>query len=235
MSPKSPPGWPLALRLPVMLALGVLLIAPPVIWRAELAHIFASREQIVAQVRAAGAWGSLVLIGLIVAQTVVAPIPGQMINLVAGYLYGWAAALLYSWLGQLLGAALAMGLARTAGRPLVERLVPPATLDRLDRLAVRQGWRFFFLVFLIPGLPDDVFCFLAGLTQLPLRLLIVLSATARLPGLFVSVWLGAHAERAPWQVWAVGGVLAAAGFWAAWRFGPRIQDAILRHLSGTKS
>ncbi len=232
MSPKPSPGRPLRLRLLIVLVLAALLIAPLVIWREELAHIFANREQIVVQVRAAGAWGPLVVIGLIIAQTVVAPIPGQMVNLVAGYLYGWAAGLLYSWLGQLLGAALAMGLARIAGRPLVERLAPRATLDRLDRLAARQGWPFFFLVFLIPGLPDDIFCFVAGLTRLPLRLLIVLSATARLPGLFVSVWLGAYAEHAPWQAWAVGGVLAAVGFWVAWRYGQRIQDAVMRHLSG---
>lgn len=230
--PESSRNWPPKLRLLILLGLAVALIAPPVIWREELMHLFANRERIVAEIRAAGAWGPLVVIGLIIAQTVVAPIPGQMVNLVAGYVYGLAAGLLYSWSGQLLGAALAMGLARAAGRPLVERLAPRAALDRLDRLAARQGWRFFFLVFLIPGLPDDLFCFVAGLTRLPLRLLIALSATARLPGLLVSVWLGAYAEEAPWQAWAAGGLLAAVGFWVAWRYGQRIQDAILQRLSG---
>lgn len=230
---KTPrPGWPHGLRLLTGLALVVLLVAPLVIWRAELAQVFSDREQVVAQVRAAGARGPLVVIGLIIAQVVIAPIPGQVVNLVAGYLYGWAAGLLYSWSGMVLGSTLALALARYAGRPLVDRLVSPTLLARLDRLAVRGGWRFILLVFLIPGLPDDVLCFAAGLTPLPLRLLILLSATARIPGVLGAVWLGAYAEQVPSQIWALIGLLAVVGSIIAWRFGKRIQDALLRHLAG---
>lgn len=223
-------AWPLWLRLLVALLLAALLIAPLWIWRAELAQTFAAREQVAAQVRAAGAWGPLALIALIIAQTVVAPIPGQAVNLVAGYLYGWGLGLLYSWTGMVLGAALAMVLARYAGRPLVERLLSRSTLERLDRLADRGGWRFFGLAFLIPGLPDDALCFVAGLTRLPLRGLVALCAVARVPGILAAVWLGARAERLPWQAWVIGGTLLAIGLWVVWRYGDRIQDAVLRRL-----
>jgi len=227
--------WPPGLRLLVLGLLVAALIVPLVVWREEFAQVFANREQVVAEVRGAGAWGPLVLIGLIVAQTAVAPVPGVVINLVAGYLYGWGLGLLYSWLGLAVGSALAMALARFAGRPVVERLVAHPMLSRFDRLAWKGGLPFFLLAFLLPGLPDDVLCFVAGLTRLPLRVLWTLSVTARLPGLSVAVWLGAYAERAPWQAWAIGAGLALLLLLVAWRFGPRVQAFVWRQLEGEGS
>ncbi len=225
-------AWPLSVRLLALGLLAAALIAPLVIWREELGQIFANRDQVVAEIHAAGFWGPLALIGLIVAQTVVAPIPGVVLNLVAGYLYGLGLGLLYSWLGLAAGSALAMGLARFAGRPMVERLVAHPALSRFDRLARKGGLPFFLLAFLIPGLPDDLLCFVAGLTRLPLRALWLLSVTARLPGLSVAVWLGAYAEKASWQAWAIGTVLAAIVLLLAWRFGPQFQEMVWRRLEG---
>lgn len=227
--------WPLSVRLLALGLLAAALVTPLVIWREELGQIFANRDQVVVAVRAVGVWGPLVLIGLIVAQTVVAPIPGVVLNLVAGYLYGMGLGFLYSWLGLAAGSALAMGLARFAGRPVVERLVAHPALSRFDRLAQKGGLPFFLLAFLIPGLPDDLLCFVAGLTRLPLRVLWALSVTARVPGLFVGVWLGAYAERAPWQAWAIGAGLAALLLLAARRLGPQVQAFVWRQLEGKGS
>ncbi len=156
--------WPLWLRLMVVVLAGAALAAPFLVWGDELARVFANREQIVEEIRRAGAWGPLVVIGLSVAQTIVAPVPGQAVNFVAGYLYGPWAGIAYSWIGLVLGTAFTMALARFAGRPAVERLVSPALLARMDRAAAQKGLGFFFLVFLSPGLPDDVLAFVAGLT-----------------------------------------------------------------------
>ena len=103
---------------------------------------------------------------------------------------------------------LAICIARFAGRPLVARLVRPEVLERLDRFAAGRGLLFFFLVFLIPGLPDDVLCFVAGLTRLPILALVALVAVARVPGIAAAIWVGASAERMSWQ--ALGGLGRAA-------------------------
>jgi uncharacterized membrane protein YdjX (TVP38/TMEM64 family) len=206
------------------------LIVPIIIWREQLLTIFAQRERVVAAVRSASGWGPIVIIGLTVAQIVAAPIPGQAINFVAGYLYGFWLGAFWSWVGTVLGSALVMALARWVGRPLVTRLVSPDLLVKLDRLAASRGLWFFFLVFLIPGLPDDAVCFLAGLTPLPLPALIVAAAIGRMPGIMGAAWAGAYAGRLPWQGWVVLGGLALLGAVIAWRWGDRIQDAILRRL-----
>jgi uncharacterized membrane protein YdjX (TVP38/TMEM64 family) len=215
----------------VILLVAAALLAPLVIWREPLAAVFAQRERIIAAIRNAGAWGPALLIVLYVAQVIAAPIPGQAVNFVAGYLYGFWVGSLYSWLGMVIGSAAAMGLARLAGRPLVMRLVSPVTLARLDRLAAGRGWGFFFLVFLIPGLPDDAACFLAGLTPLPLPALMAAAAIGRIPGIVAAVWAGAYAERLPWQGWLIGSGLALTAAALFWRYGRQGQDSLLRCIA----
>jgi uncharacterized membrane protein YdjX (TVP38/TMEM64 family) len=216
-------AWPLGLRLALAAAVIAALIAPLIVWRDAIAALFVERTTVIALLRGAGAWGPVALIALYVAQVIAAPIPGQAVNFVAGALYGFWPGLGYSWLGAVLGSALAMGLARLAGRPLVARLVGPALLDRLDRLAAGRGLGFFFVVFLVPGLPDDVGCFLAGLTRLPLPALIAAAALGRIPGIAAAVWAGASARQMGWPGWLGLAVLSLAAAWLAWRHGARIQ------------
>jgi uncharacterized membrane protein YdjX (TVP38/TMEM64 family) len=218
--------WPLGLRVAMLALIIIALVTPLILFREQIAA-FANRETILGTVKMAGPWGPVILIGLIILQTIVAPIPGQVLGLAAGYLYGFWGGLLYGWLGTVTGSVLAMCIARFAGRPLVARLVRPDVLERLDRFAAGRGLLFFFLVFLIPGLPDDVFCFVAGLTRLPILALVALVAVARVPGIAASIWLGASAERMSWPVWAVLGGLAAVVALVACRFGDRLEAKLL--------
>ncbi len=219
--------WPTWLRAVVLALIVIALAAPMILWRAQIATLFLRRAQVVAAVKSAGAWGPVVLIALYVAQVLVAPIPGQAINYVAGYLYGFWPGLSYSWLGAVLGSAAAMELARLAGRPLIVRLVGPALLERLDRLAAGRGLSFFFLVFLIPGLPDDAACFVAGLTRLPLSALIAAAAIGRVPGIVSAVWAGATAHRFGWQGQLIIAALAAVVALIAWRYRDWLQEKLL--------
>ena len=82
-----------------------------------------------------GAWGGLALVGLQILQILLAPMPGQVLGLVGGYLYGPWLGSVFNMTGTLVGSGLAMWLARRFGRPLVERLVSNRWLDRLDGFA----------------------------------------------------------------------------------------------------
>ena len=230
MTERKPqkPSW---VRYLVALLVLAALIVPLILWRDPIRAVFMEPQRLTAAVRSAGPWAPLAFIGLYVAQTIAAPIPGQALNFAAGYLFGLIPGILYSWLGLLLGSTAALLLARYLGRPLVQRLVAPAALEKMDRLAENRGLVFFFLVFLIPGLPDDIACFAAGLTSLPLLALIAISAIARLPSVVASVWLGTHAQQLPWQGWLILAGLTVALALVAWRYGERIQDAVLKWLA----
>ncbi len=218
--------------------LGALLLAALLaawVWREPLGELCGDQASIQAWLARFGPLAPLVSIGLNAAQVLLAPIPGQVVGLANGYLYGVWLGTLYSTLGLLVGTTLAMLLARHLGRPLVERLVARPRLERWDRMAARQGPWFFFLVFLIPGLPDDLVCFVIGLSGLPLPRMIVLAMLGRLPGVWVSCWVGARASALPWWAWLPLGAGAAALAAAFWRYQPRIETTLVRLIAGWSS
>jgi len=132
----------------------------------------------------------LALIALQATQVILAPLPGQGVALVSGYLFGTFWGTVYSTVGVLLGAWILMTLARKLGRPFVERIVPPAHLRRFDDLVQRGGPTAFFVLFLLPFVPDDSISILAGLTHIPISLLMILAAIGRFPSLLASAWMG---------------------------------------------
>jgi len=198
-------------------------------WREPLWTFFGDQERIREWVASFGPWGPLASIALNVTQVLLAPIPGQFVGLMNGYLYGVGLGTLYSMAGLLLGTTLAMGLGRWFGRPLAERLVNPETLARWDRIADRQGALFFFLVFLFPFVPDDIACFLIGLSPLSIPRMLILVTPARLPGVLVSCWMGAYATELPLWAWIPLGGGAIGLAWVFWRYQTQLESLMV-HL-----
>lgn len=133
-------------------------------------------------VEAFGIFAPLAFIALQIAQVVFAPIPGQVLALAGGYVFGPLLGTVYSLIGATIGSAIAFWLSRRFGRPTVERLIHPSTLSTVDNFLEDHGRLAVFFVFLVPGLPDDALCFVCGLTPVPLRDLVVLSFLGRIPG-----------------------------------------------------
>jgi len=209
----------------------LLLVVAGLLWGDDLYRLLADRETVRSWVAGFGPWGPVVVISLHALQVLLAPIPGQTVGLVAGYLYGVGLGTLYSLVGVMLGSALAMGLARWFGRPLVVRLVGAERLSRWDRIARRRGPVFFFLAFLLPFLPDDLLCFLVGLTSLPIPYMLVLAAIGRLPGLWVASWVGANATTVPWWGWVGLGIGGAALAFLFARYQARLEQGVLRLIA----
>jgi len=211
-----------------VLGLLALVVAALLIWHRPLLFFFADRARVQEFVTRFGPWAPLAAILLHVAQVLLAPIPGQVIDAVNGYLFGMAWGTIYSLVGVIAGSGLAMTLARRFGRPWAERLITRETLERLDGYSQQRGSLFFFLVFLFPFLPDDVACFLAGLTPLPLPELVVLAAIGRLPGILVANFVGANAAdltRTQGMVFIAVLIALALVFW---RYQERIEAAMLK-------
>lgn len=205
-----------------------LAIAALLIWHRPLLSFFADTARIQEFVTRFGYWAPLATILLHVAQVLLAPIPGQVIDAANGYLFGAAWGTVYSLVGVIAGSSLAMALARRFGRPWAERLIRKETLERLDGYSRQRGALFFFLVFLFPFLPDDVACFLAGLTPLPLPELVVLAAVGRLPGIFAANLVGANAAGLTRTQIAFFIAVVTVIALTFWRYQERIEVAMLR-------
>lgn len=212
------------------LVLGVILaalLAALVIWWRPIYDFLANQDQVRAWVEGLGGWGPVAIILLEMIQALLAPIPGQAIEAVSGYLYGPWWGTLYPMIGMAIGSFLLFSLARRFGRPLAMRLIGKQAMARLDDLVRRGGAPFFFLIWLLPFAPDDLACLAAGLTPMPARQFMVLMLLGRLPGVFVSVWVGANAARIEPGWWAVLFVAIAVAVLVLWRWGEQIQESVL--------
>ena len=87
---------------------------------------------------------------------------------------------------------------------------------------------FFFLTYLIPSLPDDLICFVIGLSQMKLPMMVILAMIGRLPGVFISCWVGAYADSLPWWMWIPMGGGAALLAWLMWRYQAHIEHFLVR-------
>jgi uncharacterized membrane protein YdjX (TVP38/TMEM64 family) len=147
-------------------------------------------EQLRTWVEGFGVLAPVVFTLLQTAQVVVAPIPGQVVALVAGYLFGPSLGTVYSLVGVLVGSAIAFTLADRYGRGFVEELLDDAVVERFDGFVARVGIPGLVAFVAIPGLPDDVICFLAGITNWRLRTFMVAITIGRLPAYVLTVYAG---------------------------------------------
>jgi uncharacterized membrane protein YdjX (TVP38/TMEM64 family) len=140
-------------------------------------------------------WGVLapvVFIALQALQVILSPIPGEATGILGGYLFGQWLGLLYSTIGLTLGSIGAFAIGRWLGAHYVKNLVSKETWSRLGFIVEAEGAVLCFIVYLIPGLPKDIVCYLFGISPMPLWVFALVSGLGRLPGTWVLSTQGAH-------------------------------------------
>ncbi len=197
-------------------------------WGAPVVAVFRDQERIRAWMADFGPVAPLISVALSAAQVLLAPLPGQVIGLTNGYLFGVFWGTVYSLIGVTLGSGLAMGLGRWLGRPVIERLVDANQLTRWDNLVNRRGPLLLFLVFLLPLLPDDMVCFAVGLSSLSIPFTLLLATIGRLPGLVAGSWLGDRAGHLSATGWALIGGGATLLALVVLRYQAQMQAALLQ-------
>ncbi len=189
-------------------------------------------EEFRALVASYGFVSVLIYIGIQAAHVVIVIIPGEIVQIAAGYAFGTLAGTLYSLIGILVGTVVVFFATRLFGYPLVKALVPPNKLERLTALVNGPKSEIaMFVLFLIPGIPKDTLVYLSGLTPVrPLRFLII-CAVARFPGLWGSAYIGAHLQK---QDYLTVGIMSGVAL-ALFVTGVLLRDKIIAYLHSVKS
>ena len=114
-------------------------------------------------------------------------IPGEPLEIAAGYAFGTVEGTALCLLGALIGGAAVFLVVRRFGRRAVEAFFPPEKIDALPLLRSErrlEGW--LFVVFLFPGTPKDLLTYCAGLTHMQLGRWLALSVVGRIPSVITS-------------------------------------------------
>lgn len=134
-----------------------------------------------------GPLAPILFTGMVILQVIVAVIPGEPLEIAAGYAFGAVEGTLLCVLGTFIGGLLVFLLVRRFGLRAVEIFFPVEKLRSLHFLQNERRlalWVFF--IFFLPGTPKDVMCYFVGLTAMPLRTWALISAVARLPSIITS-------------------------------------------------
>jgi uncharacterized membrane protein YdjX (TVP38/TMEM64 family) len=142
-------------------------------------------------------WGVLapvIFMGLQALQVIIAPIPGELTGILGGYLFGQWVGLLYSTIGLTVGSVAAFAVGRWLGTRYVQKLVSLDIWRKLGFIVEAEGVILCFIIFLIPGLPKDMTCYLFGLSPMPFWVFTAVSTLGRIPGTWLLSAQGARAE-----------------------------------------
>ena len=176
--------WIVGLGLGLFLVLFVL-----VAWYAGRPLVaFASEPEPIQQwVDSQGLLAPVLFMGMVILQVVVAVIPGEPLEIAAGYAFGALEGTVLCVLGTLIGGVLVFLLVRRFGAQAVEVFFDLEKFRSLRFFQDRRRLTFWvFLVFFLPGTPKDVLCYFVGLTDMRLRTWILVSAVARIPSIITS-------------------------------------------------
>ena len=140
-------------------------------------------------------WGVLapvIFIGLQAFQVIIAPIPGDLTGILGGYLFGEWGGILYSTIGLTMGSLTAFAIGRWLGARYVQKLVSPDIWRKMGFIVEAEGTILCFIIFLLPGLPKDVTCYLFGLSPMPFWVFAVVCTLGRFPTTWVLSAQGAR-------------------------------------------
>lgn len=146
-------------------------------------------DRLVERVRNAGPAGVFILLGMQFLQIVVAFIPGEVVQLAAGLMYGpWLGALIVL-VGCVFSSAVVYQLVHALGAPFVQGMVSTEHLEKFRKFEESGKLDIVvFVLFLIPGMPKDVFTYIVPLTNMKMKRFLILTTIGRIPGVLASTY-----------------------------------------------
>lgn len=140
-----------------------------------------------------GIWGRIVFLGMVIVQVVLAIIPGEPLELVAGYAFGAIEGTVLCMVGIVIGSMLVFALVRTIGIRIVEVFFSIDKIRSLKFLQKKERLNAItFLIMFIPGTPKDFISYFVGLTDMKWQVWFFISLFARIPSIITSTVIGSE-------------------------------------------
>jgi uncharacterized membrane protein YdjX (TVP38/TMEM64 family) len=168
--------------LQIVLIVLVLAIGTYLLYSFGLVDLLTDKQRLLVFIKEHRGTAAFTYIGLQVLQVLAAPVPGEVTGFVGGMFFGMGWGILYSTIGLTVGSWLAFMIARLLGRHIVEVVVNPKIIKRYDYVMKHKGLFLAFVMFLIPGFPKDILCYLLGLGHMGQRDFLMVSTSGRLLG-----------------------------------------------------
>jgi uncharacterized membrane protein YdjX (TVP38/TMEM64 family) len=204
------------------------------VFRKNITGLLGSREKFRSWLLERGEWGIPVFILIQFVQVVIFIIPGEVVQIAGGFAFGTFQGMLWSVIGIAAGSAFNFFIARILGKPFIDSVAGKGRIEKFNVLITSiRGESAFFLFFLIPGIPKDVLCYVAGLSRLGFPAFFIISCVGRLPGIAISALMGDAAGDGRWLFFIIVGTVSIALLAIGVIFRERLH-ALIERLSESK-
>ncbi len=191
-------------------------------------------------IKGTGIWGPIVFILLQALQVFILPIPG-VLTILAGVLAfdNIFLTCLYSYIGILAGSFIAFFIGRAVGYRAAAWLVGKESLDKwLTRLKGRDRL-ILSAMFILPLFPDDILCFISGLSSMTWKYFFVMQLISRALSVAVSCFSidgRIIPYDTPWGIalWVCIGLAVIALFIFLYKKGDKFEQWVSRLLHGRR-
>lgn len=155
--------------------------------------LFENPQVLRQQLQNYGINGHFIFIAIMTLQVIFVFLPGEIVEIMAGYLYGPIYGLSLCLIGCAIGSILIFTFVKKRGQSFVERFISLEKIKQVHFLHNPKKRNIIcFLVFFIPGTPKDILTYLIPLTDMKLSTFLIITTLARIPSI-ISSTIGGHA------------------------------------------
>ncbi|SNT04418.1 Uncharacterized membrane protein YdjX, TVP38/TMEM64 family, SNARE-associated domain [Anaerovirgula multivorans] len=148
-----------------------------------------------------GVGGWLLVLCIQIIQIVIAFIPGEPVEILAGVLYGGFGGIFLCLFGCVIASSAIFMLSKRFGAPLVAKLFGKSKLDEFAFLKdAKKLETIVFILFLIPGTPKDMLTYVVGTSPMKITQFLAISTFARIPSIISSTFIGSTIRQGEWEI-----------------------------------
>ncbi|MGL4992477.1 MAG: TVP38/TMEM64 family protein [Sarcina sp.] len=155
-------------------------------------------------------------------QIVIFFIPGEVVQLASGYIFGPYISFVLCIIGVVIGSFITFCISRRFGKPFVEKIINKDSLwivKKLDdakhhrdekypgKIRKKHPKTIIFILYMIPGIPKDILGYISGIADISLKEFLIISTIARSPALFLSCFFGDKLEKIKDRILEQGAIL----------------------------
>ena len=175
----------------ILIVFILVLIGASIFLAEPMMNFFKNPELVRNWVHSRGILGHFAFIGIFVFQIILAFIPGEPLEISAGFVFGFWQGTLVCIIGAAIGSVLVFAFVKYFGKKLVTTFISEEKINSLKFLSSKKRLNtMVFILFAIPGAPKDVMTYFVGMTPMKLADWIWISTLARLPSILSSTALG---------------------------------------------
>lgn len=168
-----------------LLTFGTLTIGPKIVSAAR------DPEKLRAELGGNSVKSQLIFVGIQFLQVLFAFIPGEFVEIAAGYIYGPFLGTVLCVIGVLPATCLIFGLTKLLGRKFTQITLDEKDLKKFSFLNdEKKLTTTFFMLYFFPGTPKDVITYFAGITKIKFLPFILISVFCRIPSILTSTLAG---------------------------------------------